>query len=108
MDSSAIKVDAAAVNDLANRMDELSSRAQSVLQRYEQSHSEIAAAGGFKGDAEAASTKTGLEIHAAQMKIQAKFQHVNELLRSNASRYTNTNEENASHIQQVAGGLRYT
>ena len=47
---------------------------------------------------------TGAEIKDAQMKIQTRFQSVNDLLRSGATTYTSTDEDNAHQFASVAGG----
>ena len=51
---------------------------------------------------------TGAEIKDAQLKIQARFQAVNDLLRSGATKYTGADEENAHNVASVAGSLRFT
>ena len=48
------------------------------------------------------------EIKDAQMKIQTRFQSVNDLLRSGATTYTSTDEDNAHSVASVASSLRFT
>ena len=60
--------------DLANQMDELSHRAQDVLQRYEDASSTRSPAQILNGGAGLANSKTGAEVKEAQLKIQTRFQ----------------------------------
>jgi WXG100 family type VII secretion target len=100
-------VNAAAVNSLANQMDELSHRAQDVLSRYEEAI-QAGQNGTFQGAAGLANISTGAQVKEAQMKIQTRFQSVNDLLRSGASTYSNTDADNQSQLHNVAGGLKFT
>ncbi|MEB3033347.1 WXG100 family type VII secretion target [[Mycobacterium] nativiensis] len=97
-----------AVVGLANQMDELSHRAQDVLARYEESVQHAQSGQILNGAAGSTNLVTGAEIKEAQMKIQARFQSVNDLLRSGAHTYTSTDEDNAHQIASVASGLRFT
>jgi WXG100 family type VII secretion target len=103
---SATVVNHAALVSLANQMDELSHRAQDVLQRYE---SAVADAHGahFKGAAGTANLSTTADVKEAQLKIQHRFQAVNDLLRQGAASYTGSDEDNQSHIASVASSLRF-
>ena len=101
-------VNHAAVVSLANQMDELSHRAQDVLSRYEAAVQQAHSSQALNGAAGSTNLVTGAEIKDAQMKIQTRFQSVNDLLRSGASRYTNADEDNKSSLASVAGSLRFT
>jgi hypothetical protein len=105
---SATEVDHGSVVNLSNQMDELSHRAQDVMARYQDAVQHAQSAQVLNGAAGSTNLVTGAEIHDAQMKIQARFQAVNDLLRSGASTYTNTDESSAHEISSVAGSLRYT
>ena len=101
-------VNHASVVALANQMDELSHRAQDVLARYEEAVQHAQSGQVLNGAAGSTNLVTGAEIKDAQMKIQARFQAVNDLLRSGASTYTSTDEDNAHQISSVASSLRFS
>jgi hypothetical protein len=101
------KVNHSSVVGLANSMDELSQRAQNVLARYEDAVQHAQAAQILNGSAGNTNVVTGAEIKDAQMKIQSRFQQVNDMLRSGGSQYTNTDEDNAHQIAQVASHIRF-
>jgi uncharacterized protein YukE len=102
-----IQVDHGAVVDLANKMDELSHRAQDVLARYSDAVQHAQSAQILNGTAGNTSVVTGAEIHDAQMKIQSRFQSVNDLLRSGASTYTNTDHDAAQAVASVGSHIRF-
>ncbi|SBS76604.1 conserved hypothetical protein [uncultured Mycobacterium sp.] len=104
--SGTTSVDHGAVVDLANKMDELSHRAQDVLTRYKNAV-EDAQNGVLTGDAGLANIKTGADVDDAQRKIQARFQSINEMLRGGASTYTNTDQHNAHQVAAVAGSIQF-
>lgn len=106
--SQPLHVDVAAVTSLANSMDELSHRAQDVLSRYQEAVQHGQAAQILNGKAGDTNVVTGEEIRAAQMKIQARFQNVNDLLRQNAGTYDNVDHDAAANVAQVASSLRFT
>jgi len=91
----------------AARMDELSTRAQSVLQRYEDSNQQLSATGGLNGQGGTMNLKTSAEVHEAQMKIQTNFQNLNDLVRQNTNKYTHTDEQNAHNLASIPGMLRH-
>lgn len=97
-----------AVVGLANQMDELSHRAQDVLARYEESVQHAQSGQILNGAAGSTNLVTGAEVKEAQMKIQARFQSVNDMLRSGANTYTSTDEDSAHQLASVASGLRFT
>jgi uncharacterized protein YukE len=103
-----IEVDHGSVVNLANQMDELSHRAQDVMARYQDAVQHAQASQIFGGGAGDTNVVTGAEIHDAQMKIQTRFQSVNDLLRSGAATFTGADEHNASQIASVGSSLRYT
>ncbi|MEE6140373.1 type VII secretion target [Mycobacterium sp. 050128] len=106
--SQPIHVDQSSVVSLAGQMDELSHRAQDVLSRYSDLVQHGNSAQYLRGSAGSTNLVTAEEIHEAQNKIQSRFQSVNELLRSGASQYHNTDSEAQGHIASVAGHLRFT
>jgi hypothetical protein len=101
-------VNHSAVVNLANQMDELSHRAQDVLARYEDAVQHAQSGQVLNGAAGLTNLKTGAEVKEAQMKIQARFQAVNDLLRSGAGTYTNTDEDNAHQVASVASSIRFS
>jgi hypothetical protein len=101
------KVNHAAVVNLANAMDELSQRAQDVLARYEDAVQHAQSAQILNGQAGNTNLVTGGEIKDAQMKIQQRFQQVNDVLRQGAGHYTSTDEDNAAQVAQVASHIRF-
>jgi negative regulator of replication initiation len=105
---SQIHVDHSSVVNLANQMDELSHRAQDVMSRYQEAAQHAQASQVFDSGAGDTNVVTAAEIHDAQMKIQTRFQAVNDLLRSGASTFTNSDEQNAHQIASVGSSLRYT
>jgi uncharacterized protein YukE len=105
---SSTQVNAGSVVALANQMDELSHRAQDVLARYQAAVEHAQSAQILNGQAGTSHLVTGAEIKDAQMRIQTRFQAVNDLLRSGASTYTTTDEDNAQAVSSVASGLRFT
>lgn len=101
-------VNHAAVVHLANQMDELSHRAQDVLSRYEEAVQHAQSGQILNGSAGQTNLVTGAEIREAQMKIQTRFQSVNDLLRQGAGTYTATDEDNAQQVASVGGHIRFT
>lgn len=101
------KVNHAAVVHLANQMDELSHRAQDVLARYSDAVQHAQSAQILNGTAGNANLVTGAEIHDAQMKIQSRFQAVNDLLRQGATTYTSADEDNAQAVASVGSHIRF-
>ncbi|MBE1551792.1 uncharacterized protein YukE [Mycobacterium sp. OAS707] len=102
-----IKVNAANVHNLANTMDDVSQRMQDVLNRYQHANEESIANQTMGGNAAMTSVATGAEIHDAQTKIQHRFQQVNDTLRQAGSHTTNTDHDNSSLYQQVAGAIKF-
>ncbi len=107
MSSTTTKVDHGSVVDLANKMDELSHRAQDVLSRYKDAIEHAQSAQYINGDAGVANLNTGADVEQAQRKIQARFQSINDLLRSGASNYTSTDQSNAHSVASVAANIRF-
>lgn len=104
--SSTIANHSALVN-LANEMDELKHQACGVMSRYEETFTHAQSSGAFAGGAGSASVSAGTEIHNAQMRIQQKFEQVNELLRHGAATYTSADEDNAQQAQNLVGHLKW-
>lgn len=103
-----IHADSSVVVTLADKMDELSMRAQNVLAAYEEAQMNAQASGAFVGQGSGASVVTAGEVKAAQMKIQAKFQQVNQLLKDSTHNMNAADEQGHQLITQVAGGLAHT
>lgn len=101
-------VDAAQLNAFAARMDELSQRASSVLQRYQDHNAQLQSSGGFTGAGGTMNIKVTGEVFEAQTNLQTKFQNVNDTVRHQAGSYTNADETNASTLGSVHSALRYT
>lgn len=102
-----IKVNAANVHNLAGTMDDISARMQSVIGRYQAANEEAIANQTMGGGAAMTSLATGAEIHDAQMKIQNRFQQINDALRGAGSHTTNTDGDNRALYQQVAGNIHF-
>jgi uncharacterized protein YukE len=100
-------VNHAALVNLSSQMDELSHRAQDVLQRYEDTIQHAQAAQILNGSAGNTNINTGAEVKEAQMKIQTRFQQVNDLLRSGAGQYTNADEDNSQQLASVQSHIRF-
>lgn len=100
-------VNHASLVNLANEMDELKHQATGIMARYEETFTHAQASGAFAGGAGKASVGAGTEIHNAQMRIQQKFEQVNQLLRHGASTYTSTDEDNAQQAQNLVGHLKW-
>jgi hypothetical protein len=96
------------VVDLSNKMDELSHRAQDVLTRYKDAVEHAQSGQILNGDAGLANLKTGADVQEAQLKIQMRFQNVNEMLRGGASTYSNADQQNAHEVAAVAGSIRFS
>jgi uncharacterized protein YukE len=99
-------VNHAALVNLSQEMDELKHQATSLMSRYEECFNHAQSSKAFAGSAGAASVASGGEIHDAQMRIQQKFEQVNELLRHGAATYTSTDQDNQHHIQSVASHIK--
>ena len=102
-----IKVNAANVHNLAATMDDISARMQSVVGRYQAANEEAIANQTMGGGAAQTSLVTGAEIHDAQMKIQHRFTQINDTLRAAGSHTTNTDGDNRTLYQQVAGNIHF-
>ena len=100
-------VNHAALVNLANQMDELKHQGVSLMSRYEECFNHAQSSKAFAGSAGAASVVSGAQIHDAQMRIQQKFEQVNELLRHGAATYTGTDEDNTHAIQSVASHIKF-
>jgi uncharacterized protein YukE len=102
-----IKANAAQLHNLSNQMDELSARAVTALQQYEDAvhHASTTILVGSAGGANVATTA---QIKQAQINIQNRFKQINELLRSGAGHFTNTDEDNHQQIAALPGQLHWT
>ena len=100
-------VNHAALVNLANEMDELKHQAVSVMSRYEECFNHAQSSKAFAGDAGAASVVSGAQIHDAQMRIQQKFEQVNDLLRHGASTYTGTDQDNQHAIASLTSHIKF-
>jgi hypothetical protein len=88
-------------------MDDISARMQDVVGRYQAANEEAISNQTMGGGAAMTSLATGAEIHDAQMKIQHRFQQINDTLRQAGSHTTNTDSDNTSLYQQVAGNIHF-
>lgn len=102
-----IKVGASQVHTLANTMDDVSYRMQDVLTRYQDANEQAIAGQTMGGHAAMTSRVTGAEIKDSQMKIQTRFQAVNDTLRGGATQYTNMDQDNASNIASIASHIQF-
>src|ERR1700753_3786787 len=101
-------VDAATLHTFAGRMDELSQRAQNVLQRYEEHSLQVHSSGTLNGAGGSTNLQTAAGVKEAQMRIQTRFQNLNDLVRHNATKFTNTDEQNAQSLAAIPGALRHS
>jgi hypothetical protein len=93
---------------LANQMDELSHRAQDVLQRYEDLVNHGHSGGSLVGAAGQANLVSSGQIKEAQLKIQHRFQQVNDLLRQGASMYSSADDDNHQRLASLPSQMRWT
>jgi uncharacterized protein YukE len=100
-------VNHAAVVNLANEMDELKHQAVSLMSRYEECVNHAQSSKAFAGGAGAASVVSGAQIHDAQMRIQQKFEQVNDLLRHGAATYTGTDQDNQHAVQSLTSHIKF-
>ncbi|KPN47691.1 WXG100 family type VII secretion target [Mycobacterium intracellulare] len=105
-----ILVDAAAVTALSDQMQELKDEINSVLQRYEEVVNHTHQSGGFTGGAGIAHVTTTAQIKEAQDHTNARFEMINQLLRSGAQTYTQGDEDNRSQVLSLGNqtSLRWT
>lgn len=106
--ASQIKINSQSLTHLANKMDELSHRAQDVLTRYEHQVLDGQSSNMLVGIAGTTNVSTAAEVKEAQMKIQARFQAVNDMLRHGANVYDNSDQDNNSTIHSVGQSLKFT
>lgn len=92
----------------ADAMNDISQSIQAVMSNYDQHSTELHHSGGLQGAAGMSNLSTSAQILEAQMRIQQRFQALNDLVRQAAHGYTNTDEQSAQAIQAVAGHLRYS
>jgi hypothetical protein len=97
-----------AVLQTANTLDDLKHQAIDVLNRYYQHSQDLQAQGGLNGSAGTTNVVTAEEIQHAQMKIQNRWDQVIQLVRNAVASGADQDHQNAQHIAQVAGGLRFT
>ncbi len=100
-------VGAAQVQDAANKLDDLKTQALDVLDRYLRHATDLQASGGLDGKGGQASVVTAEEIQRAQHNVNMKWEAIISALRGSAPDFVNTDEQSASHIGSIAGGLRY-
>ncbi|WP_157626079.1 hypothetical protein [Mycobacterium sp. 155] len=102
------EVGAAQLVAFAERMDELSRRAQNVLQRYLDHAQQVQGGGILNGAGGDMNIKTSAEVHEAQLRIQTRFQQLNDLIRQNTQGYTARDEDNAHALAAIPGQLRFS
>jgi uncharacterized protein YukE len=97
------KVHTDQVNHLVQQMDGLRHRAISLLQQYDDAYTHLASAG-LRGDAGHANFTTSAQIKEAQVKINARFDQVNQVLHGGNVQFANAEADN---VQQVQSLLRH-
>jgi len=105
-----ILVDAAAVTALSDQMQELKDEINNVLQRYEEVVNHTHQSGGFTGAAGVAHVSTTAQIKQAQANTNARFEMINQLLRSGAQTYSQGDDDNRAQVLSLGGqsSLRWT
>jgi uncharacterized protein YukE len=94
------KVHTDQVNHLVQQMDGLRQRANDILEQYDQAYTHLASAG-LRGDAGTANLTTSTHIKEAQMKINARFDQVNQVLHGGNVHYANAEADNAQQVQSL-------
>lgn len=102
-----ILANAAQLHSLSTQMDELSARAVTVLQQYEDAVQHASSAV-FVGSAGSANVVTTAQIKQAQLNIQHRFKQVNDMLRQAAGHMTNTDDESHQQIAALPSQLQWT
>jgi WXG100 family type VII secretion target len=102
-----IKANAAQLYSLSHQMDELSARAVTALQQYEDAV-QHASSGIFVGSAGTANVATTAQIKQAQINVQNRFKQVNEMLRQAGGNFTNTDDDNHQRIASLPSQLQWT
>jgi uncharacterized protein YukE len=98
-------VDQDAVLSASNGLDGQCQAAVHVLDRYMASVNNANAPGSWRGPSVGASTVTGEEIHAAQKRLQDKFQMAIQVLRQNVHGFGDVDAQNVSNIQAVTNHI---
>jgi uncharacterized protein YukE len=91
----------------ANNLEELMHRALDVLHRYMQHSQDLQASQMLTGAAGDTNIVTTEEISNAGTKIQTRWGHLIDTLRGNTHGYIQADDQNASNIGGVAGGLSH-
>ena len=102
-----IKANAAQLHSLSHAMDELSARAVTALQQYEDAVHQASTAT-LVGSAGQANVVTTAQIKQAQINVQNRFKPVNDMLRQAAGNFTNTDEDNHQRIAALPSQLQWT
>lgn len=91
------------VDHLVQQMDGLRQRAIHILEQYDESYTHLASAG-LRGDAGQANFTTSAHIKEAQVKINARFDQVNQVLHGGNVQFANAEADNAQQVQSL---MRY-
>ena len=94
-----------AVQEAANRLEDLMHQGVNVLSRYQQAAQDIHAPHLFLGQAAGANIMTTDEIQHAQNKLMQKWGTLIDVLRNVGHKYVDVNSQNAAMIQGLASGL---
>jgi len=92
----------------ADAMNDICQNMQAVMSNYDQHSQELHHSGGLQGAAGMGNLSTSGQILEAQVRIQHRFNQLNDLVRQAAHGFTSTDENNAQQIQSVVGHLRYS
>jgi uncharacterized protein YukE len=101
-------VGAEQIQATADQLDDLKMQALNVLSRYMEHSTELQASGGLDGQAGVANVATAEEVSNAQREMNMRWESLIAALRNSAPDFTNIDQQSASQITSVAGGLRFT
>ncbi|MCW2649328.1 MAG: hypothetical protein JWR32_304 [Mycobacterium sp.] len=102
---SSIHVGPDQVHTAANNLESLMEQANAVLKRYMDSAYNVHNPGQFWGQTAVANTNTAEQIQHATMKITRQWSQLIDVLRNEAGKYHNREEENAALIAGLAGNV---
>jgi uncharacterized protein YukE len=97
------KVHTDQVDHLVQQMDGLRSRAIHILEQYDEAFTNLAQSG-LRGDAGTANLTTSTHIKEAQVKINARFDQVNQVLHGGNVQFASAEADNAQQVQSL---MRY-
>lgn len=102
---SSIHVGPDQVHTAANNLESLMEQANAVLKRYMDAAYNVHNPGQFWGQTAVANTNTAEQIQDATMKITRQWGQLIDVLRNEAGKYHNREEENAALIAGLAGNV---